>query len=43
MANRNITHEPLSSTLMFPKRRTRYPGKNPRAFHLKYKELNPGR
>lgn len=25
------------------KRRPRYPGKNPRAFHLKYKELNPQR
>jgi 16S rRNA (cytosine1402-N4)-methyltransferase len=24
-------------------RRPRYPGKNPRAFHQKYKELNPGR
>jgi 16S rRNA (cytosine1402-N4)-methyltransferase len=24
-------------------RRPRYPGRNPRAFHLKYKELNPGR
>lgn len=24
------------------KRRPRYPGKNPRAFHHKYKELNPG-
>jgi 16S rRNA (cytosine1402-N4)-methyltransferase len=24
-------------------RRPRYPGKNPRAFHHKYKELNPGR
>jgi len=24
------------------KRRPRYPGTNPRAFHLKYKELNPG-
>lgn len=26
-----------------PARRPRYPGKNPRAFHQKYKELNPGR
>jgi len=25
------------------KRRPRYPGKNPRGFHLKYKELNPER
>lgn len=25
------------------KRRPRYPGKNPRAFHQKYKELNPGK
>ena len=25
------------------KRRPRYPGKNPRGFHQKYKELNPGR
>src|SRR5262245_38211241 len=24
-----------------PPRRPRYPGKNPRAFHHKYKELNP--
>jgi 16S rRNA (cytosine1402-N4)-methyltransferase len=26
-----------------PRRRPRYPGKNPRAFHQKYKELNPDR
>jgi len=26
-----------------PTRRPRYPGKNPRAFHEKYKELNPER
>ena len=26
-----------------PKRRVRYPGKNPRKFHEKYKELNPER
>ena len=24
-------------------RRPRYPGKNPRAFHLKYKELDPAK
>ncbi len=31
------------STAPQPKRRPRYGGKNPRKFHEKYKELNPGR
>jgi len=33
----------MADTPARPRRRPRYPGKNPRAFHQKYKELNPDR
>ena len=33
----------MTDTPARPRRRPRYPGRNPRAFHHKYKELNPER
>ena len=33
----------MSDIPVRPRRRARYPGKNPRTFHQKYKELNPER
>jgi len=39
----NPKHTGDSETAKPHRRRPRYSGKNPRAFHLKYKELNPGK